>query len=172
VDVDGPTAADPGADDPHQLRPDHLPTPFSAAEIRDATRPGKTLRVLLEEPGEAPVVRVTRFVETDAEGAFGESQFFTRDGEPLGEAQRTRSSWDDLQTHASFPAATTTLREESIDLEFGRFDALLYTVIDGPREERFWFARALPGMPVRTEELEDGVLRSSMTMIEHTPGSG
>jgi hypothetical protein len=157
-------------DDPHILQLDHLPTPFTAAEIRDATRPGHTLRLRLEMPGEEPVLCVTRFVETDHEGAVQESQRFNAVGEPADEPTRQRSGWLDFQSHASFPAATTTRGEEMIDLEFGRFDALRYTVIDGDREERYWFARALPGMPVRTEQWEAGELRSSMTMIEHSPG--
>jgi hypothetical protein len=157
-------------DDPHRLQPDHLPTPFTAAEIRGATRPGKTLRLRLEARGEEPVLRVTRFMETDDEWAVHESQRFTIAGDALDEPTRRRSSWLDFQSHASFPATTTTVSEETIDLAFGRFDALRYTVIEGEQEGRYWFARALPGMPVRTEDWEAGELRSSMTMIEHTPG--
>lgn len=157
-------------DDPHRLRPDHLPTPFTAAEIRDATRPGHTLRLRLEASGDEPVERVTRFVETDDEGAVQESQRFNAAGEPLEEPSWRRSSWLDFQSHASFPAATTTRGEEPIDLAFGRFDAWRYTVVEENREERYWFARDLPGMPVRTEDWEAGELRFSMTMLEHLPG--
>ena len=158
-------------DDPRRLRPDHLPTPFSAAEIRDATRPGHTLRLRLEQAGELPMLRVTRFVETDDEGAVQESQRFTLAGEPLDpEPTRRRSSWLDFQSHASFPVATTTRTEEPIDLAFGRFEGLHYVAVDGDRVEHYWFALALPGMPVRTEDWEGGELRSAMTMIEHVPG--
>jgi hypothetical protein len=147
-----------------------LPTPFTAAEIRSATRPGHTLRLRLDARGEEPVLRVSRFVETDDEGALQESGRFSLAGEPLDEPTPRRSSWLDFQSHASFPAATTTRSEQTIDLEFGRFEALLYTVIDDDKEERYWFARDLPGMPVKTEEWDAGELRSSMTMIEHVPG--
>jgi hypothetical protein len=157
-------------DDPHLLREDHLPTPFSAAEIRAATRPGHTLRLRLEPAGEEPILRVTRFVETDEEGAVQESQRFTLAGEPLDEPARRRSSWLDFQSHASFPAATTTRAEESVDLPFGRFEGLHYTAVDGDRVGHYWFARELPGMPVRTEDWETGKLRFAMTMIEHRPG--
>ena len=156
--------------DDHQLRPDHLPTPFSAAQIGEATRPGHTSRLRIEAVGEDPQLRVTRFVETDADGAVQESQRFNMAGEPLGDPVRRRSSWLDFQEHASFPAATTTRTEEPIELEFGRFDGLHYTAVDGDRLEHFWFAVALPGMPVKTEAWEAGELRSSMTMIEHTSG--
>jgi hypothetical protein len=159
-------------EDQHRLRPDHLPTPFSAAEIRDATRPGHTLRLRLEPAGEEPMLRVTRFVETDDEGAVQESQRFTLAGDPLDEPVRRRSSWLDFQSHASFPAATTTSAEETIDLTFGRFDGLHYVAVDGDRVEHYWFALALPGMPVRTEDWEGGELRFVMTMIDHRPGRG
>lgn len=159
--------------DPYRLRPNHLPTPFSAAEIRDATRPGKTLRLRLEAAGEEPILRVTRFVETDEEGALQESQRFTLGGEPLdAEPIRRRSSWLDFQSHASFPASTTTRTDETIDLAFGRFEGLHYVTVDGDRIEHYWFALALPGMPVRTEDWEGGELRSARTMIEHRPGPG
>jgi hypothetical protein len=156
--------------DDHQLRPDHLPTPFSAAQIRDAMRPGNTLRLRLETRGEEPQLRVTRFAETDAEGAVQESQRFTIHGEPLGEPVGRRSTWLELQEHASFPAATTTRTEETIDLEFGRFDGLHYVAVNGDQTEHYWFALALPGMPVKTEDWEGGELLSSMTMIERIPG--
>ena len=158
-------------DDPHLLRADHLPTPFSAAEIRDATRPGHTLRLRLEPTGEEPILRVTRFVETDDEGAVQEFQRFTRAGDPLDpEPLRRRSSWLEFQSHVSFPAATTTQTEETIDLAFGRFEGLHYVAVDGSRMEHYWFALALPGMPVRTEDWEGGELRFAMTMLEHLPG--
>jgi len=158
-------------EDPHVLRPDHLPTPFSAGEIRDATRPGHTLRLRLEPAGEEPTLRVTRFIETDEEGAVQESQRFTLAGEPVDEEPtRRRSSWLDFQSHASFPAATTMRIEETIDLTFGRFEALHYVVVDGDRVEHYWFALALPGMPVKTEDWDNGELRFAMTMIQHVPG--
>ena len=159
-------------DDPHRLRPDHLPTPFSAAEIRDVTRPGHTLRLRLEQAGEEPILRVTRFVETDDEGAMQESQRFTLAGEPLdSEPTCRRSSWLDFQSHASFPVATTTRTEEAIDLAFGRFEGVHYAAVEGDRVAHYWFALALPGMPVRTEDWEDRELRFAMTMIEHLPGA-
>jgi hypothetical protein len=158
-------------DDPHQLEADHLPTPFTAAEIRDATLPGHTLRLRVEVQGQEPILRATRFVETDDQGAVQEFRRFTPKGEPLDEPVRRRSSWLDFQRHASFPAATTSVSEEPIELEFGRFDALHYMAVDGDRVEHYWFARSLPGMPVKTEDWEGGRLQSSMTMIAHSSGA-
>ena len=44
--------------DPHQLRPDHLPTPFSADEIRVGC-PGRTVRSLVTPAGRYACLRYT-----------------------------------------------------------------------------------------------------------------
>src|SRR5215510_1060903 len=54
---------------PTEPDPDHLPTPFSAAEIRAASRPGKTMRLRHSSVGEVPFERVIRFVTVDDDGA-------------------------------------------------------------------------------------------------------
>lgn len=55
--------------DPRQLHVDHLPTPFTADEIRAGCPPGRTVRCLVVEPGREAHVRVTVFVSGDADGA-------------------------------------------------------------------------------------------------------
>jgi hypothetical protein len=152
--------------DPHVLRPDHLPTPFTAAEIRDASRPGRTVRMLVVEAGADPYIRVTRFVSGDADG--GEREFWTEtpDGRPLTEPERGRATWLELQEHASMPADATRIDEETIAIPAGRYDCLRYTRVDGDTIDTFWFARSAPGMPLRFEERVGGKLVSSSTAIE------
>jgi hypothetical protein len=113
--------------DPHLLRPDHRPTPFTADEIRLGCQPGRTIRMLVIQPGEEPVVRVTRFASGDAEGAEQEHWQETPDGARLTETERRRSTWLGFQGHASFPADTTEIDEETIDIPAGRFECLRYT---------------------------------------------
>jgi F420-dependent oxidoreductase-like protein len=156
--------------DPHQLRPDHLPTPFTAEEIRAACQPGRTLRSLVVRPNSEPIVRVTRFVSADAVGAEQDSWEETPDGTRLGEPKRRRSSWLEFQEHASFPAATTERSAEEIEIPAGRFDCLRYVTRDGDSIETFWFARSVPGMPLRFEERAGGELIYSSTAIENVPG--
>lgn len=156
--------------DPHQLRPDHLPTPFTAEEIRLGCQPGRTIRSLVVQPGQDPVIRVTRFVSADAEGADQESWEETLDGARLSEAARRRSTWLGFQEHASFPADTTEIGEEEIDIPAGRFACLRYTNREGDVVRTFWFARSAAGMPLRFEEWTDGVLTYSSTAIENVPG--
>src|SRR5687768_11406198 len=99
-------------EDPHILAPDHLPTPFTAAEIRDASPPGLAVTVVREAEAQPRTVSVTRFVDGDEEGSSRERQMLTADGQPVGEPTRARAAWLDLQAHASFPSATTTRTEE------------------------------------------------------------
>src|SRR5438093_11793793 len=108
------------ADDPHVVHPDHLPTPFTAEEIRAACGVGRTLRFRVEAAGEEPVVRVTRYVENDPDGGVQESWLETPVARPLSSPERERSTWLELQEHASFPSDVTERTEETIDIPAGR----------------------------------------------------
>jgi hypothetical protein len=157
--------------DPHQLRPDHLPTPFTADEIRAGCQPGRTLRTLIVQPGQEPIVHVTRFVVADAEGAEQEAWDETPDGMQLSEPKRRRSTWLDFQEHASFPATVTERVEDEIEIPAGRFACLRYTVRTEDGTRTFWFARTVPGMPLRYEERVNGEVVFSSTAIENIPGA-
>jgi len=156
--------------DPHVLHPDHLPTPFTADEIRVGCPPGRTVRSLVVETGSEPYVQITRFVSGDAEGAEQESWTETPDGVRLTEPKRGRTAWLGFQGHASMPAATTDIAEEAIDIPAGRFDCLRYTRREGDTVNTFWFARSAPGMPLKFEEREAGELVYSSTALENIPG--
>ena len=149
----------------HRLRPDHLPTPFSAAQIRDGCPPGRTIRLREESAGEEPTFRRIVFTEVDAEASVQELQSTDADGTPLGEVSLGRATWLDLQRHASQPADATTVAEVRLALPFGEFDCWLYTVSAPDAELRFWFAKELPGMPVQIEQRVDGSLATRSLMI-------
>jgi hypothetical protein len=153
------------ADDPHRLWPDHHPTPFSAAEIRAGFVPGRVTRSRVIEGRAAPVVRVRRNLVADADGGVYEFWTETDDGRRIGEPEQARSTWLELQGHASMPIQSTTIEPLVIDVPLGRFDGLLYTRVDGDTVDRFWFAMALPGAPVRMEERVAGELVYSSTAI-------
>jgi len=150
--------------DPHVLEPGHHPTPFTAAEIRDASARGRTVRQLIEVEGEAPVTRVQQWVDVDGEGATRLVYAVGPKGERL-EPRRSRSTWLELQRHASMPIETTTIDEVVLDSPMGPLDCVRYTTRDGAATEIFWFARAQPGMPVRTERVEDGRVVERVTML-------
>ncbi len=156
--------------DPHRLDPDHLPTPFTADEIRAACQAGRTLSYRIERAGQEAVIRLTRYVSGDASGAVQESWQQSADGRRLSEPEHERSTWAELQRHASFPAATTRRDEEEIDIPAGRFACLRYVRVDEKGTWRFWFARGLPGQPVRFEQQLRGKTVFSATLLENVPG--
>jgi hypothetical protein len=156
--------------DPHLLHPDHLPTPFTADEIRVGCPPGRTVRSLLIRAGSEPYVQVTRFVSGDADGADHEPWTETPDGVRLTDPERDRSTWLEFQEHASMPAATTVIGEEEIDIPAGRFACLRYTRRDGDSVSTFWFARSAPGMPLMFERRANDELMFSSTAIENVGG--
>ena len=149
----------------HRLRPDHLPTPFSAAQIRDGCPPGRAIRLREESAGKEPTFRRIVFTGVDAETSVQELQSTDADGTPLGEASLGRATWLDLQRHASQPAGATTVEEVRLALPFGEFECWLYTVTAPDAELRFWFAKELPGMPVQVERWVDGSLAARSLMI-------
>lgn len=156
----------------HRLRPDHLPTPFSAAQIRDGCPVGRTIRLREESGGEVPTFRRIVFTEVNAESSVQELQATDAAGTPLGEASHGRSTWLDLQRHASQPAEATTVDEVRLALPFADLDCWLYTVRTSDGELRFWFAKELPGMPVQIEQWVDGALAARSLMIANeTPPS-
>jgi hypothetical protein len=135
----------------HRLQPDHLPTPFSAAQIRDASPTGRLIKVRTDVPGQPPTYRQIEYIATDHEGS---TQVFTptdANGQPISPGVTRQSSWLDLQRHASQPADRTTCGEVSRQLTWGIEPCWLYVVRDEGEETRFWFAQRLPGMPVVVE---------------------
>lgn len=151
--------------DPHILRPGHAPTPFTAGEIRAGCPAGRTIRLAVRAGGGSHT-RVIRFVACSEEGATQQSQAFTEDGEPLGEPTIDWASWSQLQGHASFAAAATTIDVEALNTTLGRLECRVYTVVDGEEVTRFWFAVLRPGMPVKVEKTVDGEVVHTTTMVE------
>ena len=79
--------------------------------------------------------------------------------------QTRRLSWVDLQSHASFPASVTTIDDVTIEIPIGRLDCLRYTVTGEDEVYTFWFAKDLPGMPVRHMTEIDGAVTSISTVV-------
>ena len=147
------------------MQPDHLPTPFSAADIRAGCPVGRTIRVQDEAPGGTLTFRRIRFVESDDDGSVQEFQSTDAKGRPIGEPTLRRSSWLDLQHHASQPAASTVIDEVDLRLPFGTEACWRYTVSARDECVTFWFAKGRPGMPVQVERRVDGELVSRSVVI-------
>jgi hypothetical protein len=151
--------------DPHVVEPGHAPTPFTADEIRRGCPQGRTIQLLVEVTGEQPLVRTISFRECDDDGAVQERAQAPLEGDQLSPAQTQKSSWDELQAHASFPAELTQIDPVTLQTPLGRLDCLRYIVTDGPTVQTFWFATALPGMPVRFTSAVDGQVISTVAMV-------
>ena len=85
-------------------------------------------------------------------------------------ADENYATWLDLQAHASFPAAQTTIEPEALDTPMGTSTCLRYTVREGATVDTFWFAKELPGMPVKSTTEQEGRLTSTVTMVRNSVG--
>jgi len=140
-------AAVPGPD-PHLPGPDLAPTPFTADEIRAACPDGHRVLVRTTRGGDVSH-HVSGFEGGDPEGCTSTSVETDASGTPTGQPRARRVTWLELQAHAAFPAASTTIARERIRLAFGERDCLRYEVVDEAGPTTFWFATDHPGMPVR-----------------------
>lgn len=152
---------------------EQLPTPFTAEQIRDASR-DRRLRLVTEAPDAEPVHSVTEFVGWSDAGVTMRATTVDADGVPVEPPIEHWATWDDLRRHALFPAADTTLTDERITTPLGALDTLRYSRDVGDRQLVFWFAVGFPGMPVRYETRVGGVVVSSTTVVESgvEPGAG
>ena len=156
------------AADSHVLEAGHAPTPFTAAEIRNATSVGKSITRRVEAFGEEPFLLISTYVECDETGATLERSRRSLDGALLGEPQAMKTTWLDLQRHASFPAGDTTIEPERIETAIGALDCVRYTLREGGTDEIFWFATSLPGMPIQQVTRTDGQIVASVVVVDYT----
>ncbi len=153
--------------DPHVLGPDLAPTPFTADEIRAGCPDGRRIRMAIEVDGELVGYRTNRFYAVDRDGASLESARFDASGVQDGPSEAGRVTWLELQRHAAFPAARATIEPETIETPMGPLECLRYSVPGDDGTDVFWFARAIPGMPIRYETIADGRVRVRVTVIEN-----
>lgn len=152
------------------------PTPYTAAQIRDACRVGRTYEFLIEKPGAPPVRRRMVFVAVSPELATVESVTLDDKGQALAAPERSEASWEELRRHAAWPRAATTIEVSSADTPAGTFPCKRYTVVekkDGSEERTVaCFAEQLPGPPVELRKEVGGKLVMTMTLLKHDPGTG
>lgn len=142
--------------DPRVLGPDLAPTPFTADEIRAACPDGHRLLVRTRL-GDLVTFHCDSFAAGDADGCALTQVVTDASGTPVDEPRTARVSWRELQEHAAFPAAATTISPERIASPLGELECLRYEVRRDAGTATFWFATRHPGMPVR-HETADGAL--------------
>lgn len=136
--------------DPHVLGPDLAPTPFTADEIRAGCADGHRLLVRTQLGGRH-TFHTDTFGAGDDDGCELTQVVTDASGTPVDEPRVSRVTWHELQAHAAFPAAATTVARERIRLAVGERDCLRYDVRRGSGTSTFWFALDHPGMPLRYE---------------------
>jgi len=164
-------AAGPENEEARRLRPDHAPAPFTAEEIRLACAEGRTDTYRVELRSEKPAKHTLKFLKCDREGAEVESTNTLEDG--TVKTTKERQAWVDFQTQASFPEIDTKITEETIEVPAGKFECWLYTVQKkegDPAVVRLYFAKKLPGHPVKITSEEKGKTIFTMTLLEHKDG--
>jgi len=156
--------------------PEVAPPPFTAAQIRAATEPGRTYVFRIAQGDGPTAVRTLTFTRADDAGATLRAAMTSLDGAPLGPPTDEEVTWDELVGHALWPQAATTIEDARVEVPAGAFDARLYTVREvgqdgGESVLRAWFATSLPGAPVRFEQSSGGKTQFLMELLEHRPGT-
>jgi len=137
------------------------PTPYTAEQIRAATKPGRMYRYRVEFTGSPPFERKMTFVSVDAGGAT-----IAETGQP-----QQRFTWEELRKHAEFPAATVQTHDERVTVPAGTFECVAYVLHrEGEEETTFYFAKTMPGAPVKYVVNVSGHLELTTTLVEHRPG--
>jgi len=162
----------------NRLQSDHLPTPYSAEEIRERCRPGYTVIHKVTFVGREPILRMTVFLHSEEDMAKFGGRELRMDGTAIRYMQPSESTWEELQSHASWPESRAEVVSETIEVPAGTFDCWKYTVTspknettpDGEelpvRQLVAWFAKDLPGHPVKMLQQLDGQTVMAMELME------
>jgi len=137
------------------------PAPFTAEQIRDATKNGRTYRYKVEIPDKPPKEYTVTFRNVDQSGAEVHS----------GSGQPKRLGWLALQQQEEFPKDRVSIRDEKLKTPAGKFECIVYQVI-GQNDEiwTYYFAKKLPGAPVFFYCERHGKRLRTTTLVEHIPG--
>lgn len=149
--------------------------PFTADQIREAAFEGKQMLYHVEGVDEPAHMRLTTYVEVYDDHVVFEFEQLDTEGNPLEDLVEGEATWEDLESHATYPADKTEVSELSLDVVAGTFECWLYEVQqetdDGePALIRAYFARERPGPPIRFEHFVNGELTYLMELLEgHGP---
>ena len=148
--------------------------PFTAEQIRDNMPVGSWTLYSIVQAGQPAVQRLTTVSSADADSVVMTVELKDPAGQLLGAPQEDAARWDELMRHASFPVTDTTIRDVDLETPAGRFACWRYEVIgeeEGvPVRSLFYFAKELPGAPVRYEMFRGEQSVYSMTLVDRHGG--
>ena len=139
-----------------------FPSPYTAEQLREASKPGRTWTWRVETLGKPTVESSASFGALDAEGV-----------ELVSDGTSKRITWEELRRHAEFPRAAVITREETVTLPAGTYDCVVYVVTDPRTREitSYYFAKDLPGAPVYFYSEKDGTRVLTSTLVKYDAGS-
>jgi hypothetical protein len=137
------------------------PAPFTAEQIRDATKNGRTYRYKVEVPDQPAHEYTITFRKVDQAGA----EVYSGAGTPK------RMGWNILQSQAEFPKDKVKTHDEKLKTPAGKFECIVYDVA-GENDEvwTYYFAKKLPGAPVFFYCERHGKRLRTTTLVEHVAG--
>lgn len=136
------------------------PAPFTAEQIREASRSGRTYRYKVEIPDRPSREYAITLRNVDDNGAEIHR----------GESSR-RMGWRAMQQDSEFPKDRTTTHKEKLKTPAGKFECTVYEVEeDGGEVWTFFFAKKLPGAPVFFYVERNGKRLRTTTLVEYLPG--
>lgn len=160
-ELEGGGGEKPAASEEEEEKGPVYPAPFTAEQIRDATRDGRTYRYKVEVPNEPVREYSITFRNVDDGGAEISSS---------GNKSK-RMGWLALQRQSEFPKDKVTTYDEKLKTPAGKFECVVYEVAGDDGETwSFFFAKNLPGAPVFFYAERDGKRLRTTTLIEHIPG--
>ena len=161
----------------NRMRAGNLPTPFTAEEIKAHCKPGYSTKHIFENAGLKPVIQIVTFLESEdpTKARFSSRQESTT-GELVSDDGITEIGWDKLQAHGSFLDNVATVKEATLELDGTSYDCWKYEINnivpnhDGSSlnsvSMTMWFAKNLPGPPVKMVQFVNGEKQTSITLIQ------
>jgi hypothetical protein len=147
------------------------PAPFTAEQLRAASRVGRTYVYRVEADGKPTVLREMRFTRVDAERAEVATTVKDEAGKVLDAKPPRSAAWTELRSHGEFPADRVTTAEEEVKVPAGSWKVTVFTVRGEAGEiERFYFAHDLAGPPVLFTTEKEGKRVMTSTLVEYRAG--
>ncbi|MCB9689357.1 MAG: hypothetical protein H6735_30245 [Alphaproteobacteria bacterium] len=149
---------------------DIAPRLFDAAALRDGFVLGTKVRFRIEEAGKEPIEERWEVTgHTDTGCTIASTTVNPTTGALIEDQGEGTSTWEELESHAAFPAHLTSISDSTIIVPAGTFQTVRYTVVqeDGTTKV-LHFAKNLPGPPVSMVVTRGKEVVMSMVLLERS----
>lgn len=128
--------------------PGTRPTPYTAGQIARCHPTGTFTEYRVTTPAET-VDQRAEWVASDALGCEMVATQTRADGTTIGDEIRSVAEWWELRNHAALPYDRSTVSEETIEVEAGRFDCWKYVTEQDGMTTAMWFDKSSAGSPIQ-----------------------